>query len=88
MSTEVFAFEVWHKDRKEWARTVNERTASRARYDYFLDLHECYEDTKYVDIRSKKVGKPRANEGFERTAKYNCHPAYIEVIAEGEDGKP
>ncbi len=35
-SPSVFAFEVWVLGHPEWKEVVNETTASKARYDYWL----------------------------------------------------
>ncbi|MFV0673613.1 hypothetical protein [Variovorax sp. tm] len=71
--SEVFAFEVWvvgspHK------QVINARTSGAARYDYYLDVLDCWPDVKYIDMRARKIGGPQTSEAFLRNARYRGMP--------------
>lgn len=63
----VFAFECTVKG-TDWTSTVNHFTRSKARYDYLLGVRESYPDITFADILVRKVGAPRPNASFARTA--------------------
>jgi len=72
---EVFAFACRHKDRPEWQETIyNAQNAGKARYQFWLDVTEPYPDTKLIDLRVRKLGKPRANEMFRHVARSRGMP--------------
>jgi hypothetical protein len=70
---DVCAFEVWAGSR-EFVRTVNARSAGKAKYEYFLDVKDCWPDVKLTDMRARKVGGPQTSEAFLRTARYRGMP--------------
>lgn len=45
-------------------RTLNAVSASKARYQYYIDVSDCWPDVRYIDVRSKFAGKPQSNEIF------------------------
>lgn len=69
----VFAFEVWAVDSPH-RRIINARSSGAARYDYLLDVLDCWPDAKFTDMRARKVGPPQTSEAFMRTAKYRGMP--------------
>src|SRR5690554_2548908 len=71
---EMFAFECFPKQRPEWAKTINAATASKARYQYWLDVSDPWPDIKLIDIRSRKIGKPHSSDDFKRNAAYRGLP--------------
>lgn len=72
--TEIHAFQCFPKGRPEWARIVNAPTASKARYEYWLDVSDPWPDVKLLDIRSRKVGGPHTSDDFLRNAAYRGMP--------------
>ena len=70
----VCAFDVWVKDRPDFRRTVNARTAAKAKADYLLDLQEAWPDYKFTDLRVRKVGGPYTSDSFRRNAAYRGLP--------------
>lgn len=72
---EVFAFQCFPAKRPDWGRIVNAETASKARYDYWLDVSESWPEIKYTEIRSRKVGPAHTSEAFARNAAYRGMPA-------------
>lgn len=73
MSAPVFAFEVWAVDSPH-RRIINARSSGAARYDYLLDVRDCWPDAKYTDMRSRKLGPAHTSSEFLRTAKYRGMP--------------
>ena len=69
----VFAFEVWEKSSPH-RRVINARTSGAARYDYYLDVLDCWPDVKYTDMRARKIGAPQTSEAFLRNARYRGMP--------------
>lgn len=69
----VYAFEVWAVG-SEHRSTINARTSGAARYDYLLDVLDCWPDVKYTDLRARKIGPARTSEAFLRTARYRGMP--------------
>jgi hypothetical protein len=70
----VSAYECRHKAHN-WAGTiVNALSASKARYQYFLDVSECWPDVRLIDLRVRKVGGPHTSDQFVRNAKYRGMP--------------
>lgn len=69
----VFAFEVWTVG-SEHRRVVNARSSGAARYDYLLDVRDCWPDVKYTDMRARKLGAAHTSEAFMRTARYRGLP--------------
>lgn len=49
------AFSCWHKYSPEYQRVIYEKTASAARYAYFLHISDPCPDVQYIDIRSRKL---------------------------------
>lgn len=86
MST-VFAFEVWAVGSPH-RRVINARTSGAARYDYLLDVLDCWPDAKYTDMRARKVGEPHTSEAFMRTARYRGMPDLRCGEAVTVDGMP
>jgi hypothetical protein len=71
--SDVFAFEVWEKSSPH-RRIVNARSSGAARYDYLLDVLDCWPDVKYTDMRARKLGPAHTSAAFLRTAKYRGMP--------------
>lgn len=69
----VSAFEVWARW-SEHRRTVNARTLGAAKYDYLLDVQDCWPDVKFTDIRGRRIGAPHTSEDFIRNARYRGMP--------------
>jgi hypothetical protein len=69
------AFDCWVAGTDFDSKTVvHEKKASKARWSYYLDVHECWPDLKYIDVRSRCVGAPQTSGAFMRTAKYRGVP--------------
>lgn len=71
---EVFAFEVWVKTVPEWRRTINARSAGKAKSDYLLDLQDAWPDYRFTDLAVRKIGGPHTSEQFIRNATYRGMP--------------
>jgi hypothetical protein len=72
---EVFAFGcrvVWAP---EWGETIyNTVSAGRAKREHWLNVSEPWPDTKFTDIRVRKIGAPHTSEGFKHNAEYRGMP--------------
>lgn len=72
---EVFAFACWHKRYDESrASIINAATRSKARYQYYLDVSDCWPEVKLMDLNIRKVGGPHSSERFIHNAKYRGMP--------------
>ena len=72
---QLFAFACRHKDRPEWKETIyNAETASKARYQYWLDVTEPYPAIRLIDLRVRKLGPAHSSEDFKRCAAYRGLP--------------
>ena len=69
----VSAFEVWAVGSPH-RRIINARTSGAARYDYLLDVLDCWPDARYTDMRARKIGAPHTSEEFLRNARYRGMP--------------
>lgn len=88
MAHQVFAWECNVRG-KDWQRTINHRTAGKARYQYLLDLRDSWPDVTFADITVRKVGPAQTSEAFRRTAAYRGRPelacgSRVEVCSGGE----
>lgn len=73
--THVFAFACRVAWAPEWGETIyNRATAGQAKYDHWLHVHEAWQDTKFTDIRVRKVGRPESTEQFIGNAEYRGLP--------------
>lgn len=70
---EVFAWECNVRG-KNWQRTINHRTAGKARYEYLLDLRDSWPDATFADITVRKIGPAHTSEAFKRNAAYRGMP--------------
>lgn len=74
----------------EWGETIyNARTAGQAKVRHFWEVHDAWDNTKYTDIRCRKVGAPHTSERFIENAKYRGMPDVrcgqrVRVGADGE----
>lgn len=66
---EVYAFDVWVAG-TDWHASINDRTAGRAKADYFRDVKESWPDIPFTAMRARKIGAPQSNVDFVRTAIY------------------
>ena len=95
MTPQVFAFEVWIKgadgqlvdDRGERA-IINTRTASMARYSFFLDARDWCPDLKFIQVRARKAGSPVTSAGLLATMKNRGRPELVAGARVIVDGKP
>lgn len=55
-------------------RVYNTLTPSKARYQYLLDVRDCYPDVSFADIAVRKVGGPVSSRDFIRNAAYRGMP--------------
>lgn len=53
---------------------INAMSAGQAKYSFLLDVRDPWPDTKYTDIRCRKVGSPHTSERFIANAKYRGMP--------------
>jgi hypothetical protein len=64
--TAIYAFEVWIPD-APWGdhrKIVNERSAGRAKSDYWRDVRESWPSISFTAVRARKVGRPRSSPEF------------------------
>ncbi|WP_103018152.1 hypothetical protein [Alicycliphilus denitrificans] len=73
LAPSVFSFEVWAVGSPH-RRIINARSSGAARYDYLLDVRDCWPDAKYTDMRARKIGPAHTSEAFLRTARYRGMP--------------
>lgn len=84
----VFAWECNVRG-KNWPRTINHRTASKARYEYLIDLRDSWPDVTFADISVRKIGPAQTSKDHERTMEYRGRPDLyagrrVEVRSGGE----
>ena len=76
----ISEYEVWHKDYEYnepthyWRRTVHASSLQQARYEYYLDLHDTWQECKYIDIRGRRVGAAVYDKEVEKISKYRGLP--------------
>lgn len=68
---------------------INHRTRSKARYEFLLDVRDCYQDLTFADIDVRKLGPAHTSEAFKRNALYRGIPharcgMRVEVVSGGE----
>jgi hypothetical protein len=68
------AFEVWPDGKPEWAKTINARSAGKAKGAYHRDLTDAWPDVPFTKIRARKIGKPVTSERFRANARYRGMP--------------
>ena len=71
---DCYAFHVWCADRPDFCRTINARSAGKAKTAYLDNLKDAGWGYKFTDLRVKKVGPPETSEGFRRNAAYRGVP--------------
>jgi len=72
---QVFAFECSVSWAPQWGSTTyNRHTAGQAKADHFRHVREAWQDTKFTDIRVRKVGPARSSPQFIRNAEYRGLP--------------
>jgi hypothetical protein len=49
----VSSYACWIKGLKEWTMIIEAQTAGKARYKYWLKLHDVYRKIPYTDARSR-----------------------------------
>ena len=64
-----YAFEVWPEGQRDWAKTINARSAGKAKSEYHADVNECC-DVPFTKIRCRKIGVPQTSDDFLRLCKY------------------
>jgi len=90
MNRPVYAFACWHKSRDESTASIyNAWTRSKARYQFWLDIRDCWSEVKLMDLNVRKIGGPHSSERFIHNAKYRGMPDVrcgqrVKVGAEGE----
>lgn len=73
--THVFAFACRVAWAPQWGETIyNRATAGQAKNDHYRHVHEAWENTKFTDIRVRKVGRPQSSERFIANATYRGMP--------------
>lgn len=59
----------------EWGETIYNRvTAGQAKHDHFRHVHDAWDNTKFTDIRVRKIGAPHTSQQFVRNAQYRGMP--------------
>lgn len=72
---EIFSFGVRLKGRDTYQETViNAKSASKAKYEFFLNISDCFSNLKFTDIRARKIGRPQSSRDFLRNAEYRGLP--------------
>jgi hypothetical protein len=69
----VFAFEVTVKGR-DWQRTVNARSAGKAKLEYYREVRESWPDISFTALRCRKIGATESSQQFVRNAEYRGLP--------------
>jgi hypothetical protein len=69
----VFAFACRHKDSTH-ETVINDVSAAKAKYRYFLDVREPWPDVKFIDFRVRKIGAAHTSERFKANALYRGMP--------------
>lgn len=85
----VSAFEVWHKDFPGRATVLNALSASKARYQHYLEVSDAWNEVQYLDFRCRKIGKPSTTKRIESLAKYVNLPfvrAGMNISMNGDSG--
>lgn len=75
---------------EEWSRQIVAETASKARYEYLMDLRESWPDVqfKHITVRSCGAQPPRTSERLLRVAD-NCGLPFVRAGMRVEvDGQP
>jgi hypothetical protein len=70
----IFAFEVWLSGDEKHRTVINHHTAAKAKYEYLLDIADCFERLPFDRVRSRKIGPPQSNERLRRVAKMRGRP--------------
>jgi hypothetical protein len=70
---EVFAFEVSVKG-TNWSKIVNARTAGKAKYDYYRDVLDAWQDMPFTVMRCRKLGPAFTSQRFIENATYRGMP--------------
>ena len=70
---QIYAFEVTVAG-ENWQTVINERTAGRAKAEYFRDLRDSWPSIPFTALRCRKLGQPRNVDGFKHTAEYRGLP--------------
>lgn len=74
-SNQVFSFACRTSWAPEWGETIyNRATSGQAKADHFRHVRDAWPDTKFTDIRVRKVGEPHSSERFIANAKYRGMP--------------
>lgn len=86
---EVFAFECGVVGQAP-TRTMNHRSAGKAKAAYLRDVRDCWPDVEFIDLYARKVGEPRTSDAFTRNAEYRGMPGLrcgqrVEVNTPGQD---
>lgn len=67
--TKVSAYECFIKNEPSVTRIINAASDLKARYRFWLDVHDVNPNIRLIDVRSRKRGGPYTSPGFLRTAK-------------------
>lgn len=56
----------------EYETVVNATSVGKAKYEYWLTVHDCFPDLKFTDIRARIYGsgEPYSSENYKRVASY------------------
>lgn len=74
-SKEVFSFACRTSWAPEWGETIyNRASAGQAKVDHFRHVRDAWPDTKFTDIRARKIGAPHSSERFIANARYRGMP--------------
>lgn len=73
---EVFAFGCRVAWAPQWGESIyNTTSAGRAKKEHWRNVNEAWPETKFTDIRVRKIGAPHSSDGFKRNAEYRGMPA-------------
>lgn len=71
----IFAFACRTSWAPEWGETIyNRATAGQAKLEHFYQVRDAWPETKFTDMRARKVGGPHTSEQFLWNAKYRGMP--------------
>lgn len=71
----IFSFACRTSWAPQWGETIyNSTSAGKAKVEHFYQVRDAWPDTKYTEIRVRKVGGPRTSERFRHNAAYRGMP--------------
>lgn len=70
----ISAYEVWVKDKPEWATIINAASPGKAKSEYLMYIGDPWPDIRYTDLRVRETGPIYTSEKFKNNACYRGLP--------------